>query len=116
MANPTRPVISVAIATRDYGRYLPRALDSIFRCHNPTEAPIQVVVAYDPSTDNTRAVLADYRLRYPASMEIVPIRTPAGVGAAKKTAFERCTGRTVALLDADDEFLPGKLVHCHAAL
>ena len=44
MARYGRPIISVAIATRNYGRYLPRALDSVFRCHNPTEAPIQVVV------------------------------------------------------------------------
>src|SRR5688572_20644735 len=110
------PEISVAIATRNYGRYLPRALDSVFRCHNPTDAPIQVVVADDASTDNTRVVLADYRRRYPQSLDVVLIRTPAGVGAAKNAALERCEGRTVAILDADDEFLPDKLLHCHAAL
>lgn len=109
-------MISVAIATRNYGRYLPRALDSVFRCHNPTDAPIQVVVADDASTDNTRVVLADYRLRYPDNLEVVPIRTAVGIGAAKSAALDRCTGRTVATLDADDEFLPEKLVHCHAAL
>ncbi len=116
MAKPGRPVISVAIATRNYGRYLPRALDSVFRCHNPTEAPLQVVVADDASTDNTRAVLGDYRRRYPESLEVLFLRTPGGIGAAKNAALERCEGRTVAILDADDEYLPEKLVHCHAVL
>jgi glycosyltransferase involved in cell wall biosynthesis len=110
-----RPVISVAMATRNYGRYLPRALASVFRCHNPTGAPIQVVVADDASTDQTPAVLADFRRRFPESLEIVPLRTSAGVGAAKNAALGRCRGRIVALLDADDEFLPEKLTHASAA-
>jgi glycosyltransferase involved in cell wall biosynthesis len=116
MTNRGRPIISVAIATRNYGRYLPRALDSVFRCQNPTDAPLQVVVADDASTDNTRAVLADYHRRYPHSLCIVPLRAQSGVGAAKNAALARCEGRTVAILDADDEFRPDKLVHCHAVL
>src|SRR5712692_6599068 len=97
----SQPVISVAIASHNYGRYLPRALDSVFRCHNPTAAPIQVVVADDASTDDTRAVLAGYRQRHPQQLEIVSIRNPAGVGAAKNAALDRCVGSFVALLDAD---------------
>src|SRR6266849_7491779 len=116
MAERGRPAISVAIATRNYGRYLPRALDSVFRSHNPTDAPIQVVVADDASTDNTRAILADYRQRYPKNLEVVLIRMPEGIGAAKNATLDRCRGRTVAILDSDDEFLPDKLVHCHEAL
>jgi len=116
MVSHNEPVISVAIATWNYGRYLPRALDSVFRCHKPSDAPIQVVVVDHASTDNTRAVLADYRLRYPESLEVVRIPTREGLGAAKNAALDRCTGRTVALLDADDEFLAEKLVHCHSAL
>jgi glycosyltransferase involved in cell wall biosynthesis len=116
MAARSRPVISVAIATRNYGRYLGRALDSVFRCQNPTSSPIQVVVADDNSVDSTRAVLADYRLRYPENLEVIRIRTPRGLGAAKAVALEHCAGRTVAILDADDEFLPEKLVQGHAAL
>src|SRR5262245_39813048 len=116
MPDRPRPVISVAIASRNYGRYLPRALDSVLRCHNPTHAPIQVVVADDASTDNTRAVLADYRQRFPLNLHIVSIRASAGIGAAKNAALDQCVGRTVAILDADDEFLPDKLSHCQAAL
>ena len=112
----SQPLISVAIAARNYGRYLPRALESVFRCHNPTSAPIQVVVADDASTDDTRAVLAAYLRRYPQQLEVVSLRASAGVGAAKNAAIERCLGRFVALLDADDEFLPEKLIHGCAAL
>lgn len=116
MAERGRPIISVAIPTRNYGRYLSRALDSVLRSNNPTGVPIQVVVADDASTDNTSAILADYRQRYPANLEVVPIRVPRGIGAAKNAALDRCRGRTVAILDADDEFLPDKLARCHAVL
>src|SRR5207249_1928452 len=111
----TRPVISVAIATRNYGRYLGRALESVFRCHNPTPAPLQVVVADDASTDQTPAVLAHFRRRYPDNLEVVSLPMPVGVGAARNAALDRCRGQIIALLDADDEFLPEKLVHCYAA-
>ena len=116
MGEHRQPEISVAIATRNYGRYLPRALDSVFRCHNPTNAPIQVVVADDASTDQTRAVLADYRQRYPQNLEVVGLRMAVGIGAAKNAALERCAGRIIATLDADDEFLPDKLACSFAAL
>ena len=76
------PVISVAIAARNYGRYLPRALNSVLRCHNPTDAPIQVVVADDASTDSTRAVIADFRLRFPQNIDPVFLPVTAGVGPA----------------------------------
>src|SRR5262249_28504674 len=112
----SRPMISVAMATRNYGRFLPRALDSVFRCHNPTTAPIQVVVVDDASTDDTPAILADYRQRYREQLEVVPIRVRTALGATKNTALEHCRGRTVCLLDADDEFLPDKLAHCHGLL
>jgi glycosyltransferase involved in cell wall biosynthesis len=116
MPGSRRPVISVAMATRNYGRYLARALESVFRCPNPTAAPIQVVVADDASTDNTRAVLSDYRLRFSHQLEVVSIRESAGLGAAKNAALDRCLGRTVTLLDADDEFLPEKFRHCQPVM
>src|SRR5439155_19075872 len=88
----------------------------VFRSHNPTGVPIQVVVADDASSDNTAAILADYRQRYPSNLEVVRIRMPEGIGAAKNAALDRCRGQTVAILDADDEFLPEKLARCHALL
>jgi hypothetical protein len=110
------PVFSVAIATRNYGRWLPRCLDSVLGCENPTGAPVQIVVADDCSTDNTAAVLAEYRRRCPHNVSIVPIRASAGVPAAKNAAIRRCIGKYVALLDADDEFMPAKIARCYRAL
>jgi hypothetical protein len=110
------PVFSVAIATRNYGRWLPRCLDSVLRCKNPTGAPVQIVVADDASTDDTAAILAGYRRRFPRNITPVPIRASGGVPAAKNAAIRRCIGKYVALLDADDEFAADKIARCHAEL
>ena len=61
-------------------------------------------------------ILAHDRQRYPKNLEVVLIRMPEGIGAAKNAALDRCRGRTVAILDFDDEFLPDKLMRCHAVL
>ncbi|MGH7418120.1 MAG: glycosyltransferase family 2 protein [Candidatus Rokuibacteriota bacterium] len=57
--------LSVAIATRNYGRWLPRCLDSVLGAPNPTAAPLQIVVTDDCSTDDTAAILEDYHRRHP---------------------------------------------------
>ena len=109
------PVLSVAIATRNYGRWLSRCLASILRCPNPTRAPVQIVVADDASTDETARVLEAWKRRYPRNLTLVTIRTSRGVAAAKNDAIRRAIGKYIALHDADDEFRPAKLVRCYAA-
>ncbi|HEY7676787.1 MAG TPA: glycosyltransferase [Candidatus Methylomirabilis sp.] len=110
------PRLSVAIATRNYGRWLPRCLDSVLRSPNPTGAPVQIVVADDCSTDETPLVLEEYRVRYPRNLTVLSLRTSRGVGAAKNAAIRRAVGEYVALLDADDEFTAEKIARCHAEL
>lgn len=67
---------------------------------------VEVIVADDASTDATGAVVTafnDKRIRY--------LRLPVngGPAAARNTAIDVAQGKWIAVLDADDMFLPGRL-------
>jgi glycosyltransferase involved in cell wall biosynthesis len=97
------------VACRNYGRLLPRALDSVLSSALPADVGVQVVVVNDASTDDTALVVEQYRLRNAAVLNAIHRPVSHGAAAAKNTALRRCIGEYAALLDADDEFLPEKL-------
>jgi glycosyltransferase involved in cell wall biosynthesis len=95
------PLVSVVMPTRNYGAYIARAIDSVLAQTYPHH---ELVVVDDGSTDDTPAVLARYagRIRVLAG----PGR---GVSAARNTGLAAAKGELVAVLDADDEWVPTKL-------
>jgi glycosyltransferase involved in cell wall biosynthesis len=100
--SPT-PLVSVVIATYNYGGYLPLALDSAL---SQTLADLEIIVVDDGSTDDTERVIQPYRL----DPRIGYLRTDhLGQSAAKNAGIRRARGRYVAFLDADDLWLPTKL-------
>lgn len=110
------PVISVAISARNYGSFLRRCLDSVLACRNPTDAPLQIVVVDHASTDETPLILFEYKQRHPETFNLIRLETQSSAANGKNTAIDRCIGKYIALLDADDEFLPDKLEVCYRAL
>jgi glycosyltransferase involved in cell wall biosynthesis len=97
------PAISVVIATHNYGRFLPAALESVLR---QTFGDFEVIVVDDGSTDNTREVVQPYlldpRVRYQRIIH-------GGVSAARNTGIRLARAGRIAFLDADDRWLPAKL-------
>lgn len=96
-----RPLVSVVIPTHNYGRYVGQAIESALA---QDYEPKQVIVADDGSTDDTAQVLGAYRNQ--AMILRLPHRGP---GAARNTGMLAAQGSMIALLDADDLWLPGKL-------
>jgi len=97
------PTVSVVIATYNYARYLPAALESATR---QTFTDLEVIVVDDGSTDQTPLVVrpfqADRRVRYHRIEH-------AGVAAAKNVGVRLSRAPLVAFLDADDVWMPTKL-------
>jgi glycosyltransferase involved in cell wall biosynthesis len=97
------PLVSVAIATYNYARYLPAAIESVL---GQTVADLELIVTDDGSTDQTpeviRPYLADPRFSYHQIEHI-------GVTPAKNHAIRRGRGEYIALLDSDDQWQPDKL-------
>ena len=95
------PTFSVVIAAYQAAGTIAEAVDSALA---QTMPPLEVIVCDDGSTDDTANVLEPYLER------IVLIRQPrGGAAAARNAALGRARGDFVAVLDADDAYLPGRL-------
>jgi glycosyltransferase involved in cell wall biosynthesis len=93
--------ISVIIPSHNRAHTLPRAIDSVLA---QSEPPLEILLVDDGSEDSTRELLAtDYpQVRYLYQQN-------RGVSAARNLGICESRGEWVALLDSDDEWLPGKL-------
>jgi glycosyltransferase involved in cell wall biosynthesis len=97
------PAVSIAIATFNRAALLPRAIASVRR---QTVRDIEILVVDDGSSDNTAQVIAeigDARIRYLRHSQ------NQGLPAARNTAIRAASGRYIAFLDDDDEWLKHKL-------
>ena len=95
------PMVSVIIPTHNRASALRRAVQSVL---GQAFSDYEVIVVDDGSTDDTSDVIAGFgpRVQY--------VRQESkGPSAARNLGIRRSTGRYVAFLDDDDEFLPGKL-------
>ena len=99
--------ISVVVPAYNRAELLPRALASIFS-QSPM-GPAEVIVVDDGSSDGSAGVAVR------AGAKVVRHETNLGTAIARNTGFEAATQDWVALLDSDDEWLPGHLASLWAA-
>jgi glycosyltransferase involved in cell wall biosynthesis len=101
------PTASVVIPAFQADAFVDCAIRSAL---DQTLAGIEVIVVDDCSTDGTWDVLMDWARRDP---RVVALRQPVrgGPAAARNAAIAQARGRWIALLDADDLYVPGRLAH-----
>jgi glycosyltransferase involved in cell wall biosynthesis len=94
------PVVSAILAVRNGSRYLPRALESVL---GQTRPPDEVIVVDDGSDDGSDEVARGFR-------GVTCLRIDrSGQGAALNRGVAASSGTHLAFLDADDEWVEGKL-------
>ena len=107
------PLFTCVICAYDYGAYVEAAVRSALEQEGlPGGAgALEAIVVDDGSTDETPAVLASFG-------DAITVLTQRNEGPAVATnrAIARARGRYVALLDADDVWLPDKLARQLALL
>jgi len=97
------PKISVVIDNHNYGRFLRETIGSVLA--QRLEVPdVEIIVADDGSTDDSRDILKEY-----APVVKALLQERQGQATAFNNGLAAATGDIVCLLDSDDVFLPGKL-------
>lgn len=95
--------VDAVIPVYNGAQYIKQALDSVV---TQTHAPTTIYVIDDGSTDGTAEIVKHYS-------SLIPIQyihqENKGLSAARNTGIQLCTSTYVALLDADDVWLPNKL-------
>jgi glycosyltransferase involved in cell wall biosynthesis len=99
----TSALITVLTTTYNYGHFLEEAIDSVLSQDFPQER-VQIVVVDDGSTDDTPERVKKYGARIDYFY-----RANGGQASALNLGISKARGEILALLDADDLFLPGKL-------
>jgi len=93
--------ISVVIPSFNTGQYLKEAIESVF---TQSFQDYELIVVDDGSTDNTKEICEKYKDRL-----IYIYQENKGPASARNTGIRYAQGKFIALLDADDMFLPNKL-------
>lgn len=104
------PLSSIVIPTYNAEGYIKEAVDSALA---ETYKNCEVIVVDDGSTDGTKKLLLPYieadKIKY-------VYQRNKGLAGARNTGIRKATGKYIALLDADDLFLPDKMAEQVAAL
>jgi glycosyltransferase involved in cell wall biosynthesis len=95
--------VTVVIDAYNYGQYIEEAVESVLTQDFPA-GRCEVIVVDDGSTDDTIERLSKYGERIRCLT-----KANGGQASAFNLGFEQASGGFIALLDADDVWLPGKL-------
>lgn len=100
----TRPMVSVVIAAFNCAQTIERAVCSAME----QSVTVEIIIVDDASTDRTWDIInelaaADSRVRIDRCPE------NSGPSVARNRGIAAATGTWIAILDADDAFLPGRL-------
>ena len=97
--------VSVLVPSYNAARYLSQAIDSAL---NQTFQDFEIIIIDDGSTDNTREIVERYLKRAPDKIRYI-YQDNQGLARARNTGLRHARGEYVALLDADDVWLPARL-------
>lgn len=98
-------MISIIIPMYNSAGTIRRCLDSVI--NQDCEQSFEVIVVNDGSNDDGPIIVAEYIRQYPFVKLVNQLN--GGVSKARNAGLRMALGGYIALLDADDEWLPNKL-------
>ncbi len=97
---------SIVMICYNQENYIAKALDSVL-CE-PVK-PYEIIIGDDASTDGTRKVIEEYRVRYPEIIKLSLNETNLGIFGNLNHTTPQVTGDMIHFLSGDDWFKPGLL-------
>jgi alpha-1,6-rhamnosyltransferase len=106
MSTAALPTVDVLMPAYNYAEFVGRAVQSVLDQDYPADR-IRLIVVNDGSTDQTGAVVQALADQHPNRITLIN-QANAGPSAAINRALEEASAELVAVLDADDMWLPEK--------
>lgn len=102
-------LVSVVIPCHNAEKTLADAVNSALA--QELDAPMEIMLIDDGSTDGTGALMGQYREKSAPGRQVRCLTNPRALGAAaaRNRAVTAAAGRYIAFLDADDSWAQGKL-------
>ena len=104
----SKPLVSVIIIFLNAERFIQEAIESVFA---QTYDSWELLLVDDGSTDGSTSIALGYASQYPGKVRYLEHagHQNRGMSAARNLGIRNATGDYIALLDADDVWLPHKL-------
>jgi len=99
------PKVSILIPSYNSAPFLPMSMESAL---SGTYQDFEIIIIDDGSSDNTKEVLRPFIDQYPSQIRYF-WEENKGLAAARNTGIAQARGKYLALLDADDKWLPCRL-------
>lgn len=99
------PIVEIILPAYNAARFLPMALDSVIA---QTFSDWRILLVDDGSVDETAQIAARYAEQLGSRLSYIH-QENRGLAAARNTAIRHATAPFLALLDADDVWLPRRL-------
>ena len=102
------PLVSCVIIFFNAERYIAEAMASV---ENQTYHNWEIILVDDGSTDDSRAIVDEFASRHPERARVLehPGRVNLGKSISRNLGFSTARGQYIAMLDADDAWMPTKL-------
>lgn len=100
------PLVSIAIVTYNQKPFLEELIESVLA---QSYKNVEIVVADDCSTDDTKAMLLGYEKSYPGKFVLIFSDKNLGITLNQMRAHFACTGKYIAWTGGDDLMFPEKL-------
>ena len=100
-----KPKVSVIMACYNAEPYLKKSIESVI---NQTFRDLELIIVDDASSDNS-LLIASREAESDNRIKVFALQKNGGAGNARNYAISKANGEWLAILDADDVFLPNKL-------
>ena len=101
----SKPEVSIITPLYNAAKYI---ADTVECVQNQSLKDFEWVIIDDCSTDDSLSILEKFK-KNDERIKIISLKQNSGPIVARNTGFEAATGRFIALIDADDLWLPEKL-------
>lgn len=95
-----RPLVSVLMVAYNHADYIADAIEGVIS--QQCDFPFELIIGEDVSNDETKRIVMNYQLRYPAIIRVIHSSSNVGADANFRRIVSKARGEYLAFCDGDD--------------